>query len=197
MSFWDNYVVCLFFKHFAHVACLPPTARLEHQHASTQWPLPCWRATAFSLLSSPLLTPPPHRSSPHAVLTCRPVVIVVVVVCQLVNARCTAADKDQKDITNNRLLTGERDTQVPPRNHPLPSLPSFSLPHLPAARSRPLHLTTGGLLHSKTLALLRARRWFLASGRLTIISSLLHRHVWGLHMNTGCCRRSGWQHGVA
>ncbi|XP_022602192.1 neurobeachin-like protein 1 [Seriola dumerili] len=31
---------------------------------------------------------------------------------KLVNARCTAADKDQKDITNNRLLTGERDTQV-------------------------------------------------------------------------------------
>eukprot|EP00064_Thunnus_orientalis_P017246 superscaffoldBa00003616_g17326 len=31
---------------------------------------------------------------------------------RLVNARCTAADKDQKDITNNRLLTGERDTQV-------------------------------------------------------------------------------------
>ncbi|KAA8579540.1 hypothetical protein FQN60_006633 [Etheostoma spectabile] len=30
---------------------------------------------------------------------------------KLVNARCTAADKDQKDITNNRLLTGERDTQ--------------------------------------------------------------------------------------
>ncbi|XP_034461449.1 neurobeachin-like protein 1 isoform X1 [Hippoglossus hippoglossus] len=31
---------------------------------------------------------------------------------KLVNARCTAADKDQKDITNNRLLTAERDTQV-------------------------------------------------------------------------------------
>ncbi|XP_051798116.1 neurobeachin-like protein 1 isoform X1 [Acanthochromis polyacanthus] len=31
---------------------------------------------------------------------------------KLVNARCTAADKDQKDITNNRLLTGERDSQV-------------------------------------------------------------------------------------
>ncbi|KAM8904058.1 neurobeachin-like protein 1 isoform 2-T3 [Spinachia spinachia] len=31
---------------------------------------------------------------------------------KLVNARCTAADKDQKDITNNRLLTRERDTQV-------------------------------------------------------------------------------------
>nr|XP_020489803.1 neurobeachin-like protein 1 isoform X1 [Labrus bergylta] len=31
---------------------------------------------------------------------------------KLVNARCTAADKDQKDITNNMLLTGERDTQV-------------------------------------------------------------------------------------
>ncbi|XP_010789695.1 neurobeachin-like protein 1 [Notothenia coriiceps] len=31
---------------------------------------------------------------------------------KLVNARCTAADKDQKDITNNRLQTGERDTQV-------------------------------------------------------------------------------------
>ncbi|XP_057674721.1 neurobeachin-like protein 1 isoform X1 [Corythoichthys intestinalis] len=31
---------------------------------------------------------------------------------KLVNARCTAADKDQKDITNNRLLTGETDTQV-------------------------------------------------------------------------------------
>ncbi|XP_049608212.1 neurobeachin-like protein 1 isoform X1 [Syngnathus scovelli] len=31
---------------------------------------------------------------------------------KLVNARCTAADKDQKDITNNRLLTGGRDTQV-------------------------------------------------------------------------------------
>nr|XP_057907467.1 neurobeachin-like protein 1 isoform X2 [Doryrhamphus excisus] len=31
---------------------------------------------------------------------------------KLVNARCTAADKDQKDITNNRLLTRDRDTQV-------------------------------------------------------------------------------------
>lgn len=41
--------------------------------------------------------------------------------CQLVNARCTAADKDQKDITNNRLLTGERDTQVPQRKPYRPS----------------------------------------------------------------------------
>ncbi|XP_028319544.1 neurobeachin-like protein 1 isoform X2 [Gouania willdenowi] len=31
---------------------------------------------------------------------------------KLVNARCTAADKDQKDKTNNRLLTGEGDAQV-------------------------------------------------------------------------------------
>uniref|UniRef100_A0A2I4BEJ2 Neurobeachin-like protein 2 n=1 Tax=Austrofundulus limnaeus TaxID=52670 RepID=A0A2I4BEJ2_AUSLI len=31
---------------------------------------------------------------------------------KLVNARCTAADKDQKDITNNRLQTGEGDAQV-------------------------------------------------------------------------------------
>ncbi|XP_034031730.1 neurobeachin-like protein 1 isoform X2 [Thalassophryne amazonica] len=31
---------------------------------------------------------------------------------KLVNTRCTAADKDQKDITNNRLLTGEADAQV-------------------------------------------------------------------------------------
>ncbi|RVE75339.1 hypothetical protein OJAV_G00015710 [Oryzias javanicus] len=31
---------------------------------------------------------------------------------KLVNARCTAADKDQKDITNNMLQTGEGDTQV-------------------------------------------------------------------------------------
>ncbi|KAM4537797.1 neurobeachin-like protein 1 isoform 2-T2 [Fundulus diaphanus] len=31
---------------------------------------------------------------------------------KLVNARCTAEDKDQKDITNNRLQTGERDIQV-------------------------------------------------------------------------------------
>nr|XP_046237948.1 neurobeachin-like protein 1 isoform X2 [Scatophagus argus] len=31
---------------------------------------------------------------------------------KLVNVRCTAADKDQKDITNNMLLTGEGDTQV-------------------------------------------------------------------------------------
>ncbi|XP_041835153.1 neurobeachin-like protein 1 isoform X2 [Melanotaenia boesemani] len=31
---------------------------------------------------------------------------------KLVNARCTAPDKDQKDITNNRLQTGEGDTQV-------------------------------------------------------------------------------------
>lgn len=67
-------------------------------------------------------------------------------VCQLVNARCTAADKDQKDITNNRLLTGERDTQVPPRKSP-PQLtpsphhpPTCPLPS-PAAKSHHLHLT--------------------------------------------------------
>ncbi|KAK7926193.1 hypothetical protein WMY93_008503 [Mugilogobius chulae] len=31
---------------------------------------------------------------------------------KLVNARSTTADKDQKDLTNNMLLSGERDTQV-------------------------------------------------------------------------------------
>lgn len=53
----------------------------------------------------------------HSLTSCFLDMLPVVCVCQLVNARCTAADKDQKDITNNMLLTGERDTQVPQGKH--------------------------------------------------------------------------------
>lgn len=73
--------------------------------------------------------------------TCTCVRACVRVCCQLVNARCTAADKDQKDITNNRLQTGERDTQVLPRKSPPPRLthpPPLSKPP-PPTPSPPTH----------------------------------------------------------
>lgn len=60
---------------------------------------------------------------------CAPVHVCVRLCCQLVNARCTTADKDQKDITNNRLQTGERDTQVLPRKSLTPPSPNSPPPH--------------------------------------------------------------------
>lgn len=78
----------------------------------TSFLLPC-TVLCLSLVS---FYQPPHMLCWH----------VACCVYQLVNARCTAADKDQKDITNNRLLTGERDTQVPPRKAPHYLTPSTS-----------------------------------------------------------------------
>lgn len=101
----------------------------------------------LSLVSIFSFYQPPHMLCWH----------VACCVCQLVNARCTAADKDQKDITNNRLLTGERDTQVPSRK---PLLTSPDPPHhpptcplpSPAAKSHHLHLPRATWpLHSKVL----------------------------------------------
>lgn len=120
MSLWEQ-------KHFAHLACFPPHSKA----GSPTRLLTVTPAEAFNLSPSPQLTtsflPPLHHpltlprlhflslvNLPH--MLCWHVACCV---CQLVNARCTAADKDQKDITNNRLLTGERDTQVPPRKSPL------------------------------------------------------------------------------
>lgn len=154
-------------EHFAHLACLPPTARLDHQHASTQWPL--LRVMAFNL--SPPLLHLQHLSS-RCTIPWLPLVSILSLyqpphmlcwhvaccVCQLVNARCTAADKDQKDITNNRLLTGERDTQVPPRKPP-PQLtrlhpPTIHLPALcPHLLPTPTTFTLPKPLHSKTFTL--------------------------------------------
>ncbi len=109
-------------EHFATLHVYPPTARLAHQHAVT-----LLRVAASNLSPSPPLTPSlllPHHPLPlpsHLSSLSTPLMLcwrVACCVCQLVNARCTAADKDQKDLTNNRLLTGERDTQVPPRKPP-------------------------------------------------------------------------------
>lgn len=122
---------------FAYLACLPPHSKAgshKHLHRAT----PCRGSRLLS--SHPLL----HLQHPSLALCSDypsspfsfflnpslhvPCWHVACCVCQLVNARCTAADKDQKDITNNRLLTGERDTQVPPRESP-PQLTPFSQRH--------------------------------------------------------------------
>lgn len=108
---------------------------------------PCWGSwllTSHPLLHLQHLPCPPAPSSwlplvsifsfyqpPH--MLCWQVACCV---CQLVNARCTAADKDQKDITNNRLLTGERDTQVPPRKPLLTSPNPHTSTYLPLALTR-------------------------------------------------------------
>lgn len=101
--------------------------RLNNSHSFRRWP--AMRVTAFNLSPYPSLYNIPPLHSPLTILCVHVLVVfnpsvhmlwhIACCVCQLVNARCTAADKDQKDITNNRLLTGERDTQVPLRKSPL------------------------------------------------------------------------------
>lgn len=134
--------------------------RLDHSHSLPQWP--ALRVIAFNLLPYPsLYNIPPSLHSPLTILCVHFLAVfnpsvhmlcwhIACCVCQLVNARCTAADKDQKDITNNRLLTGERDTQVPLRKSPLSQ---------PSPAVCPTTLISGSL-HSKALALLLPRSLF-------------------------------------
>lgn len=145
--------------------------RLDHSHSFTQWP--ALRVTAFNLSPYPSLYNIPPLHSPltipcvHFLAVFNPSVHmlcwhIACYVCQLVNARCTAADKDQKDITNNRLLTGERDTQVPLRKSPL-------FPTIPSPAVCPTTIISGSL-HSKALALLLPRSLFLIGWCLDNIS---------------------------
>lgn len=193
MSLWEQ-------KHFAHLACFPPHSKA----GSPTRLLTVTPAEAFNLSPSPQLTtsflPPLHHpltlprlhflslvNLPH--MLCWHVACCV---CQLVNARCTAADKDQKDITNNRLLTGERDTQVPPRKSPLQLTrsthpqyhPLLTLcPHL---LPNPTTFTSAEPLHSKTTTLLCARLLFL-------IGSCLNREL----TESLDCQSAGGQHTIS
>lgn len=134
--------------------------RLNNSHSFRRWP--AMRATAFNLSPYPSLYNIPPLHSPLTILCVHVLVVfnpsvhmlwhIACCVCQLVNARCTAADKDQKDITNNRLLTGERDTQVPLRKSPLYST-------IPSPAVCPTTLMSESL-HSKALALLLLRSLF-------------------------------------
>lgn len=145
--------------------------RLDPSHSFPQWP--ALRAMAFNLSPYPSLYNIPPLHSPltipcvHFLAVFNPSVHMLCwhfacCLCQLVNARCTAADKDQKDITNNRLLTGERDTQVPLRKSPL-------YPAIPSPAVCPTTWKSGSL-HSKAPALLLLRS-------LLLIGWCLHRNL--------------------